>query len=75
MIWCREVKNLDPTARRPSMSGERSRDRLEEMYVLEEADWLRNREVVKKAIQERGLKVDAFVFDRERGSCVRLVEE
>jgi carbonic anhydrase len=74
-----EVSKLDPSARRPSnieqMSNERSREqRMEEAYVLEELDWLKNQENVKKAIQNGGLKLHAFVYDKEKNSCVRLVE-
>ncbi|TVY44957.1 Carbonic anhydrase [Lachnellula occidentalis] len=48
--------------------------RLEEIYTLAEAGWLRRQPIVKKAIQERGLQIHAFVYDRETNSAVRLVE-
>lgn len=48
--------------------------KLEEVYVLAEVGWLRKQESVKKAIEERGLQVHGFVFDKESGGCVRLVE-
>lgn len=40
-----------------------------------EVEWLRSQPTVAKAIAERGLKVHAFVFDKEEEACVRLVEE
>lgn len=45
------------------------------MYVQAEADWLRNQPTVAKAIKERGLEVHAFVFDKEKEACVKLVAE
>jgi carbonic anhydrase len=80
LITFRDVSKLDPSARRPSniaqMSSEKSREqRLEETYVLEEADWLRSQTNVNKAIQDRGLKIHAFVYDKNKNSCARLVEE
>ncbi len=51
------------------------RDRiLEEIYVLAETDWVRTQPNVKKAISGRGLQVHAFVYDKARNQCVRLVE-
>lgn len=40
-----------------------------------EVEWLRSQPTVAKAIAERGLLVHAFVFDKEKEACVRLVEE
>lgn len=40
-----------------------------------EVQWLREQPTVAKAIADRGLKVHAFVFDKEKEACVRLVEE
>jgi len=52
-----------------------SRDhRFEEVYVLAEVDWLRRQPIVKKAIHDRGLRVHAFVYNKETNSCVRLIE-
>lgn len=48
--------------------------RIEEVYVLAEVDWLKRQPNVKRAMKEWGLQVHAFVFDKERGTCVRLVE-
>jgi carbonic anhydrase len=48
--------------------------RFEEIYVLAEVDWLKKQENVKKAIEERGLQVHAFVYEKEGNECVRLVE-
>ncbi|KFY26425.1 hypothetical protein V493_04103 [Pseudogymnoascus sp. VKM F-4281 (FW-2241)] len=55
-------------------STERDRH-LAEVYVLTEVEWLRSQPTVAKAIAERGLGVHAFVFDKEKEACVRLVEE
>ncbi|KAK0106788.1 hypothetical protein ONS95_003513 [Cadophora gregata] len=49
--------------------------RLEEVYVLAEVGWLKRQEIVKKAIEERGLQIHAFVYDKAKNACVRLVEE
>jgi len=48
--------------------------RFEEIYVLAEVDWLKKQENVKRAIEERGLQVHAFVYEKEGNECVRLVE-
>lgn len=40
-----------------------------------EVEWLREQPTVAKAIADRGLKVHAFVFDKEKEASVRLVEE
>ena len=54
---------------------ERSKDRrLEEVYVLAEVDWLKKQPNVKKAIEERGLAVHAFVYDKEMNGWVMLME-
>jgi len=54
---------------------EEDRDRhLVEVYVLAEAEWIKKQPVVAKAIQERGLQVHAFVFDKHSAASVRLVE-
>jgi carbonic anhydrase len=47
---------------------------LEEIYVLAEAEWIRNQPNVKKAASERGLQTHAFVYDKAQNRCVRLVE-
>jgi len=47
---------------------------LEEVYVLAETGWLRDQPNVKKAMSERGLQIHAFVYDKEKNGCVRLVE-
>lgn len=55
---------------------EETRDRhLVEIYVLAEANWLKTQPTVKKAIEERGLQIHSFVFDKEKEKTVRLVEE
>jgi carbonic anhydrase len=51
------------------------RDRkLEEVHVLTQTDWLKKQPNVVKAIKERGLQIHAFVYDKEKNECVRLVE-
>lgn len=40
-----------------------------------EVEWLRSQPTVAKAMADRGLEVHAFVFDKEKEACVRLVEE
>jgi hypothetical protein len=47
---------------------------LVEIYVLAEANWLRSQPGVAKAIAERGLQIHAFVFDKEKETCVQIVE-
>jgi carbonic anhydrase len=76
----RDVPKLDPSARRPSNVSQipdtRSRaERFEETYVLEEVEWLRSQANVEKAVGERGLQIHAFVYDKGRNGCVRLIEE
>lgn len=59
-----------------SSKPEETRDRhLIEIYVLAEANWLKTQSTVKKAIEERGLQIHSFVFDKEKEKTVRLVEE
>ncbi len=48
--------------------------KLEEVYVLAEVDWLRRQEDVRRAIEERGLKIHPFVYDKETNQCVELIE-
>jgi carbonic anhydrase len=56
--------------------GKVHRDRhLEEVYVLAECEWLREQPTVKLAIEERGLKVHGFVFDKNKMACVKLEEK
>ena len=55
--------------------SERTRARtLEEIYVLAEVEWLRNQPNVNKCMSEKGLQIHAFVYDKEKNGCVRLVE-
>jgi len=55
---------------------ERNRDRrFEEIYVLAEVEWLGKQPNVKKAMEERRLQIHAFVYDRERNACMRLIEK
>lgn len=48
--------------------------RFEELYVLAEVEWLKQQEIVRTAIEERGLQVHAFVYDKEKNICLRLEE-
>jgi carbonic anhydrase len=62
-----------------SLSGEiwderSTAHRLEEVYVLAEVDWLKRQPNVKKAIQDRGMQIHAFVYDKEEDKSVRLIE-
>lgn len=59
-----------------SSKPEETRDRhLVEIYVLAEANWLKTQSTVMRAIEERGLQIHSFVFDKEKEKTVRLVEE
>lgn len=49
--------------------------KLEEVYVLAEIDWLKRQENVRKAIEEDGLQIHAFVYDKQSNECFRLVVE
>jgi carbonic anhydrase len=49
--------------------------RFEEEYVLAEVEWLKQQEIVKHAIEERGLQVHAFVYDKEKNTNWRLVDD
>jgi len=49
--------------------------KLEEIHVLTQTDWLKRQECVKKVVEGRDLRIHAFVYDKSRNECVRLVEE
>jgi len=49
--------------------------KLEEVYVLAETDWLRRQANVRRAMDEQGLQIHALVYDKEKNTCFRLVEE
>lgn len=53
---------------------ERNR-RLEELWVLAEVEWLRGNEIVRRAVQERGVKVYGVVFDKGSGEAILLEEK
>jgi len=78
--WHKDVTKLHAVNERhlslsDEILDERSVDqRLEEVYVLAEVDWLKKQPNVKQAIDERGLQVHAFVYDKEENRCLRLVE-
>jgi carbonic anhydrase len=57
-----------------SMVEEERNRHLTELFTLAEAEWLKKQSIVIKAMQERDLKVHAFVFDKKANMCVRLVE-
>lgn len=59
-----------------SEESEKERERhFEEQYILAEVEWLKNQEIVREAIEKRGMQVHAFVYDREKNVCERLVED
>jgi carbonic anhydrase len=67
--------NIEYLSKSNDPANEQDRDRiLEEIYVLAEAEWLRNQPNVKKAMSERGLQIHAFVYDNRQNRCVRLLE-
>jgi carbonic anhydrase len=47
---------------------------LAEVSVLAEIAWLKEQANVKAAIEERGVQIHAFVFDKVEGRCVQLIE-
>ncbi|CAG8949182.1 hypothetical protein HYFRA_00004805 [Hymenoscyphus fraxineus] len=47
--------------------------RFEDIYVLAEVDWLKRQPLVKKAMEERGMQIHAFVWDEETNGCVQLI--
>ncbi len=49
--------------------------KLEELYVLAEVDWLKRQDIVKTAIEQRGLKIHPFVYDKDTNQCVELIEK
>lgn len=51
------------------------RCRVEELHVLAELASLRRQPIVVDAMNNRGLQVHGFVYDREKGTCVRIVEK
>ncbi|KAM3072573.1 hypothetical protein ACMFMG_009366 [Clarireedia jacksonii] len=63
-------------AQEPPTQDQKARNRhFEELYVLAEVEWLKKQDQVQRAMKEWGCQVHAFVYDRELGSCVRLVEK
>ncbi|PQE07441.1 carbonic anhydrase protein [Rutstroemia sp. NJR-2017a BBW] len=63
-------------AQEPASQDQKARNRhFEELYVLAEIEWLKKQDQVQRAVKEWGCQVHAFVYDRERGECVRLVEK
>ncbi|KUJ06600.1 carbonic anhydrase [Mollisia scopiformis] len=58
-----------------SLNYECRHRKLEEVYVLAEVDWLKRQPSVRRAMEEEGLKLHAFVYDKERNVGYRLVEE
>jgi len=75
--WYKDLRKLSAANEEYLHGAMEAEDRdrhLVEVYVLAEAEWLKKQPTVAKAIQERGLQVHAFVFDKRRLACVRLVE-
>ncbi len=58
-----------------NLNGYRRHRKLEELYVLAEVDWLKKQDMVKTAIEERGLKIHPFVYDKDTNQCVELIEK
>ncbi|KAH6662724.1 carbonic anhydrase [Halenospora varia] len=79
--WYRDVAKLHHLndahlSSRDIELDERDRHRQhEEVYVLAEVEWLKRQECVANAIKERGIKIHAFVYDREIEGCVQLVKD
>ncbi|RDL37975.1 uncharacterized protein BP5553_05408 [Venustampulla echinocandica] len=57
----------------PALDEKTLRRRFEERYVLAEVAWLKRQPKVKKAMEERGMQVYAFVYDDDQGDCVQLI--
>lgn len=66
---------LSPSNASSDPSLKISKRQLAEISVLAEIDWLKQQPNVQAAIAERGVVVHGFVYDREAGRCVRIVEE
>jgi len=75
--WYRDIVTLhtccDADASAETTKRNKARH-FEEVYVLSEVEYLKGQDNVKKAMDERGLKVHGLVFDRERGVCLRVIE-
>ncbi|KAI9731112.1 MAG: hypothetical protein M1818_007970 [Claussenomyces sp. TS43310] len=75
--WYKDLSTLhaaNESVLESSMSETEKDRHLIEVYILAEAEWLKKQPIVQKAMQERGLKVHAFVFDKGTNACARLVE-
>lgn len=78
--WCRDITTLhtldEEHLRRHEGMTDRHKieHRLEEIYVLAEVEWLTRQGIVRSAIQDRGLQIHAFVFDKDKKQCSRLIE-
>lgn len=48
-------------------------EKQEELHVLREVQWMKRQPHVARAIQERGLEVHGFIYDKDSMKCVRLV--
>jgi len=79
--WHRDVTNLHTATSRslshpssPTLTPIAKEHRLEEVYVLAEVDWLKKQPNVRTAMNERGMKVHALVFDKDQNRCMQLIE-
>ncbi|KAB8300816.1 hypothetical protein EYC80_002744 [Monilinia laxa] len=72
--WYRDIIQLhqESDALEPPAQSPQSRNRhFMELYVLSEVGWLKQQPSVERAMKEWGCQVHAFVYDREKNSCVR----
>jgi carbonic anhydrase len=78
--WGRPIANFRSLSQsegyKHEEESERERERhFEEQYILAEVEWLKQQEIVKEAVESRGMRVHAFVYDRETNVCERLVDD
>jgi len=80
MMFCRDITILHTLDEEHLRKDEGMTDRhqiehrLEEIYVLAEIDWLKRQTNIQKAIEERGLQIHAFVYEKDKNQCSRLTE-
>ncbi|KAH8807971.1 carbonic anhydrase [Xylogone sp. PMI_703] len=57
----------------PKENGVHKHSHLVELNVLVQMAWLMQQPNVVKAVEERGMEVHGFIYNQEKGECVRLV--
>jgi len=74
--WSKDPAQKFEAKGRPIEPPERTAEteRQEELHVLREVEWVKREPHVAKAIQERGVSVHGFIFDKDTLACVRLIE-